>query len=177
MGLFGKKNKMTYDEALNILIDGTSSPLVLKDAYKCVTKPLCDTARSIFHSCLGNLCGVVKNCGEATAKDDVFGVVCFSLSGFEAPETNNENLKLLERLLRRRPDFNREVNEFAMSVQPDYKNYNFSVLYLALAYLYGWGFASDIEKAEEYAKKAKTLGEIDTCEALKKRIENEKNDR
>lgn len=38
MGLFGKYNKMTYDEALNLLMDGMVPTAVLKAAFKCVCK-------------------------------------------------------------------------------------------------------------------------------------------
>lgn len=82
MGLFGKKIKMTYDEALNILMDGTAPTAVLKDAFKCVCKSETNNARTELHFCLGMLCGVFKDRYGKTAFDSVLfflGYICFPI--------------------------------------------------------------------------------------------------
>lgn len=61
------------------------------------------------------------------------------------------------------PIFNRQVNETALNMQPDNKDYKYATVYLIFAYLYGCGFEPDIEKAEEYAEKS------EGCLEMKKR--------
>lgn len=153
MGLFGKKIKMTYDEALNILMDGTAPTAVLKDAFKCVCKSKENNARTTLHDCLGELCGVYKD-QYSTIFDGVLFFVGLHMLSDYATETINENMKLMGEIFRRRPDFNREVNEFALNAQPDYKNYGCVAPYLSLAHLYGWGYEPDVQEAEAFADRA-----------------------
>ena len=71
-----------------------------------------------------------------------------------ASEESCEGLKLMGEIFRRHPDFNREVNEFALKAQPDYKNYACVAPYLSLAHLYGWGYEPDVQEAEAFADRA-----------------------
>ena len=175
MGLFGKKIKMAYDEALNILMDGTAPAGVLKDAFKCVCRSHEHTKRTDLHFCLGALCGVYKDNEGVTAIDDVLWVVMFALDNFYGPEISDENLKLLGEIFRRRPDFNREVNEFTLNAQPGYKNYGLVAYYLSLAHLYGWGYEPDVQEAEAFADRAEALEKDKKTENLRARIEAVKN--
>lgn len=165
MGLFGKKIKMTYDEALNILMDGTAPTAVLKDAFKCVGKSKENNARTTLHDCLGELCGVYKDEYGNSAFDIVLFFIGLHMLHDYTTETINENMKLMGEIFRRRPDFNREVNEFALNAQPDYKNYGCAAPYLSLAHLYGWGYEPNVQEAEAFADRA--------AEALKKNKETE----
>ena len=97
-----------------------------------------------------------------------------SLEGHTAEETE-EGINLLGEIYRRHPDFNREVNEFALNAQPDYKNYSGILPYLSLAHLYGWGYEPNVQEAEEYADKAEALEKNIITENLRTRIEAVKN--
>lgn len=82
MGLFGKYNKMTYDEALNLLMDGMVPTAVLKAAFKCVCKSKTNNARTELHFCLGMLCGVFKTdmaIPHLTACSFFSGYICFPI--------------------------------------------------------------------------------------------------
>lgn len=177
MGLFGKKIKMTYDEALNILMDGTAPTETLKHAHDSLLQfgkktdryDLCN-----LYSCLGDLCGIKPTESVNTTIDFVFWFVKMSLEGHTAEETE-EGINLLGEIYRRHPDFNREVNEFALNAQPDYKNYSGILPYLSLAHLYGWGYEPNVQEAEEYADKAEALEKNKITENLRARIEAVKN--
>lgn len=153
MGLFGKYNKMTYDEALNLLMDGMVPTAVLKAAFKCVCKSKTNNARAELHDCLGMLCGVYKNRYGNTAFDSVFFFLGLHMLSDYPADIIDEDMKLLSEVFRRRPDFNRELNEFALNAQPDYKNYGCVAPYLSLAHLYGWGYEPDVQEAEAFADK------------------------
>ena len=87
-----------------------------------------------------------------------------------------QSLKLMGEIFRRHPDFNREVNEFALKAQPDYKNYACVAPYLSLAHLYGWGYEPDIQEAEAFADRvAETPKNSKEIERLRARIEAVKN--
>ena len=64
-----------------------------------------------------------------------------------------------EKLLKQKPDFNRQANDIALNMQADHKSYKYAIAYLIFAYLYGWGFEQNIMKAEEYAAKADAVGD------------------
>lgn len=172
-----KKQDMTYDEALNILMDGTAPTETLKNAhdslvhfgYKTDRYDLCN-----LYSCLGDLCGIKPTEYVNTAIDFVFCFVKMSLEGHTAEETE-EGINLLGEIYRRHPDFNREVNEFALNAQPDYKYYSAVAPYLSLAHLYGWGYEHNVQKAEEYVDKAEALEKNKITENLRARIEAVKN--
>lgn len=87
---------------------------------------------------------------------------------------DDDNLQLVKRFLTSKPDFNRQVNETALNMQPDNKDYKYATVYLIFAYLYGCGFEPDIEKAEEYAEKSEALGD-EKAAVWKARIEAVKN--
>lgn len=176
MGLFGKYNKMTYDEALNLLMDGTAPTAVLKAAFKCVCKSKTNNARTELHFCLGKLCGVFKDRYGNTIFDNVlFFLGLHMLSDYSA-DIIDEDMKLLSEVFRRRPDFNRELNEFALNAQPDYKNYGCVAPYLSLAHLYGWGYEPDVQEAEAFADKVAEMPKYPKeTEWLRARIEAVKN--
>ena len=176
MGLFGKKIKMTYDEALNILMDGTAPTAVLKDAFKCVCKSETNNARTELHNCLGVLCGVYKDGYGKTAFDSVLFFLGLHMLSDYAADIIDEDMKLMGEIFRRRPDFNREVNEFALNAQPDYKNYVCVAPYLSLAHLYGWGYEPDVQEAEAFADRVAEASENSKeIERLRARIEAVKN--
>lgn len=178
MGLFGRYNKMTYDEALNLLMDGTAPTAVLKAAFKCVCKSKTNNARTELHFCLGKLCGVFKDGYGNTAFDSVFFFLGLHMLSDYSADIIDEDMKLLSEVFRRRPDFNRELNEFALNAQPDYKNYGCVAPYLSLAHLYGWGYEPDVQKAEAFAAKvAETSKYSKETEWLRARIEAVKNSR
>lgn len=172
-----KKQDMTYDEALNILMDGTAPTKTLENAhdsllqfgYKTNRYDLCN-----LYSCLSGLCGINPPEYVNTKIDFVFWFVKMSLEGHTAEETE-EGINLLGKIYRRHPDFNREVNEFALNAQPDYKNYSGILPYLSLAHLYGWGYELNVQEAEEYADKAEALEKNKITENLRARIEAVKN--
>lgn len=172
-----KTQDMTYDEALNILLEGTAPIKTLKNAqdsllqfgYKTDRYDLCN-----LYSCLGDLCGINPTEYVNTKIDFVFWFVKMSLEGHTAEETE-EGINLLGEIYRRHPDFNREVNEFALNAQPDYKNYSGILPYLSLAHLYGWGYEPNVQEAEEYADKAEALEKNKITENLRARIEAVKN--
>lgn len=171
-----KKQDMTYDEALNILMDGTAPTAVLKDAFKCVCNSETNNARTELHFCLGMLCGVFKDRYGHSVFDSVFGFVMLHMLSDYSPEMINEDMKLMGEIFRRRPDFNREVNEFALNAQPDYKNYVCVAPYLSLAHLYGWGYEPDVQEAEAFADRvAETPKNSKETEWLRARIEAVKN--
>lgn len=177
MGLFGNKIKMTYDEALNILIDGTAPTAVLKDAFKCVCKSETNNARAELHDCLGKLCGVYKDRYGNTIFDSVLFFLGLHMLSDYSTDIIDEDMKLVGEIFRRRPDFNREVNEFALNAQPDYKNYGCVAPYLSLAHLYGWGYEPDVQEAEAFAYRAAEEALINPkgIEWLRARIEAVKN--
>lgn len=172
-----KKQDMTYDEALNILLEGTAPIKTLENAdgslihfgMKTNRYDLCN-----LYSCLGHLCGLKNKESVNTTIDFVFCFVTMSLEGHTAEETE-EGINLLGEIYRRHPDFNREVNEFALNAQPDYKNYSGILPYLSLAHLYGWGYEPNVQKAEEYVDKAEALEKNKITENLRARIEAVKN--
>ena len=172
-----KKQMMPYDEALNILLEGTAPIKTLKNAddslidfgFKTYRYDLCN-----LYSCLSNLCGLKNKESVNTTIDFVFCFVIMSLEGHTAEETE-EGINLLGEIYRRHPDFNREVNEFALNAQPDYKNYSGILPYLSLAHLYGWGYEPNVQEAEEYADKAEALEKNIITENLRTRIEAVKN--
>lgn len=176
MGLFGKKIKMTYDEALNILMDGTAPTAVLKDAFKCVCKSETNNARTELHFCLGMLCGVYKDGYGNTIFDSVLFFLGLHMLSDCSADIIDEDMKLMGEIFRRRPDFNRKVNEFALNAQPDYKNYCCVAPYLSLAHLYGWGYEPDVQEAEAFADRAaETSKSSKKAEWLRARIEAVKN--
>lgn len=180
LNLVEGKNKtqfMTEDEALNILLEGTAPIKTLENAHvslvlfgsKTDRYDLCN-----LYSCLGDLCGLKRNESDITAIDFVFIFVTMSLEDHTAEETE-EGINLLGEIYRRHPDFNREVNEFALNAQPDYKEYSGILPYLSLAHLYGWGYEPNVQEAEEYADKAEALEKNIITENLRTRIEAVKN--
>lgn len=176
MGLFGKYNKMTYDEALNLLMDGTAPTAVLKAAFKCVCKSKTNNARTELHDCLGMLCGVYKDRYGNTIFDSVFFFLVLHMLSDYSADIIDEDMKLLSEVFRRRPDFNREVNEFALNAQPDYKNYGCVAPYMSLAHLYGWGYEPDVQEAEAFADKVAEMPKYSKeTEWLRARIEAVKN--
>lgn len=180
LNLVEGKNKtqfMTEDEALNILLEGTAPIKTLENAHVSLVLLGSKTDRydlCNLYSCLGDLCGLKRNESDITAIDFVFIFVTMSLEGHTAEETE-EGINLLGEIYRRHPDFNREVNEFALNAQPDYKEYSGILPYLSLAHLYGWGYEPNVQEAEEYADKAEALEKNIITENLRTRIEAVKN--
>ena len=126
--------------------------------------------------CLGALYGLNENKSGGTAIDYVFEFVRAVLDERTASEESCEGLKLMGEIFRRHPDFNREVNEFALNAQPDYKNYGCVAPYLSLAHLYGWGYEPDVQEAEAFADRvAETPKNSKETEWLRARIEAVKN--
>lgn len=149
-----KTQAMPYDEALNILMDGTAPTAVLKDAFKCVCKSETNNARAELHLCLGELCGVYKDGYGNSVFDSVLFFLGLHMLSDCLADIIDEDMKLMGEIFRRRPDFNRKVNEFALNAQPDYKNYGCVAPYLSLAHLYGWGYEPDVQEAEAFADRA-----------------------
>lgn len=176
LGLFGKKIKMTYNEALNILMDGTAPTAVLKAAFKCVCKSETNNARAELHLCLGELCGVYKDGYGNSVFDSVLFFLGLHMLSDCSADIIDEDMKLMGEIFRRRPDFNRKVNEFALNAQPDYKNYACVAPYLSLAHLYGWGYEPDVQEAEAFADRAaEASNSSKKAEWLRARIEAVKN--
>ncbi|MGN1162049.1 MAG: hypothetical protein ACI4SX_07390 [Candidatus Fimenecus sp.] len=175
------KNKtqyMTEDEALNILLEGTAPIETLEkaeDSLKYHSMRTCRFTLCYLSDCLGALYGLNENKSGGTAIDYVFEFVRVVLDERTASEESCEGLKLMGEIFRRHPDFNREVNEFALNAQPDYKNYSGILPYLSLAHLYGWGYEPNVQEAEEYADKAEALEKNIITENLRARIEAVKN--
>ena len=169
MGLFGI---MSYDEAMGTLIEGTASKSVLEKAYKRVRKNDfgMDLGGDVLHLCFGRFYGFEEPYDHAEI--DVYGSVWLSADNHGT--LDEENLGTVKRFLGKHPDFTRLVNETALNMQPDDKNLRYATAYLIFAYLYGCGFEPDIEKAEEYAKKAESL-EDEKAAVWKARIEAVKN--
>ena len=74
MGLFGKKIKMTYDEALNILLEGTASIETLEkaeDSLKYYYMRTCRFTLCYLSDCLGALYGLNESKSGGTAIDYV----------------------------------------------------------------------------------------------------------
>lgn len=170
MGLFGI---MSYDEAMETLIEGTASKSVLEKAYKRVRKNEYDKSigqRALYY-CFGELYGLGIEKLETSASERIFGAVWASVYKGNFDE---ETLQLVEKLLKQKPDFNQQTNNMALNMQTDHKSYKYAVIYLIFAYLYGCGFDPNIEKAEEYAEKSEALGD-EYAAAWKARIEAVKN--
>ena len=170
MGLFGM---MAYDEAMETLIEGAASKSVLEKAYKRIRKSEYDKSigRRALYYCFGELYGLGIEKLETSAVERIFGAVWASVYKGDFDE---ETLQLVEKLLKQKPDFNRQVNETALNMQPDNKDYKYATVYLIFAYLYGCGFEPDIGKAEEYAEKSEALGD-EKAAVWKARIEAVKN--
>ncbi len=166
MGLFGI---MSYDEAMETLIEGTASKSVLEKAYKRIRKNEYDNSigRRALHYCFGELYGLGIEKLETSAVERIFGAVWASVYKGDFDE---ETLRLVEKLLKQKPDFNQQANDTALNKQPDDKNIKYATTYLIFAYLYGCGFEPNIEKAEEYTEKSEALGDEHTS-AWKARIE------
>ena len=182
LDLVERKNKtqyMTEDEALNILLEGTAPIETLEKAEDSLNYHSMRTCRftlCCLSDCLGALYGLNENKSGGTAIDYVFEFVRLVLDERTASEESCEGLKLLGEIFRRRPDFNREVNEFALKAQPDYKNYGCVAPYLSLAHLYGWGYEPDVQEAEVFADRAAEVSENSKeIERLRARIEAVKN--
>lgn len=184
MGLFNKLTKKYVEkkenEALTILMEGTAPIQTLENACDSLYHFCCDKGRGRYamaslYDCLGILCGIKRNESDNTAIDFVFMFVIISLRHDTFSEEIEEGMKLLSEIYRRHPDFNREVNEFALNAQPDYKKYSGILPYLSLAHLYGWGYEPNIQEAEEYADKAEALEKNEITENLRARIEAVKN--
>ena len=158
MGLFGM---MAYDEAMETLIGGTASNAVLEKAYKRVKKNAYNESQGTvqLHYCFGQLYGIEKI--ECSAEKRIFGSVWLSVD--YKGDFDDDNLQLVKRFLTSKPDFNRQVNETALNMQPDNEDYK-----------YATGFEPDIEKAEEYAEKSEALGD-EKAAVWKARIEAVKN--
>lgn len=169
MGLFGM---MSYDEAMETLIEGTASKAVLEKAYKRIKKNAYNESQGTvqLHYCFGQLYGIEKL--ECSAEKRIFGSVWLSVD--YKGDFDDDNLQLVKRFLTSKHDFTRLVNETALNMQPDDKNFKYATIYLIFAYLYGCGFEPDIEKAEEYAKRAESLGD-EKAAVWKTRIEAVKN--
>ena len=165
---------MSYDEAMEKLIDGTASPSVLEKAYKRVRKNdyNADLDKSVLHLCFGRFYGFEETCGHA--ETDAFGSVW--LSANDHGTLDEENLETVKRFLEKHPDFSRTAFETALNMQPDDKNLKYATAYLIFAYLYGAGAGRDIENAEEYANKAIALGD-EKADVWKDRIESIKSGR
>ena len=170
MGLVGI---MSYDEAMETLIEGTASKSVLEKAYKRIRKNVYDKSigRIALHYCFGELYGLGIEKLETSAVERIFGAVWASVYKGSFDE---ETLQLVERLLKQKPDFNQQTNDTALNMQPDDKNIMYATTYLIFAYLYGYGFDPNIEKAEEYAEKSEALGD-ESAAVWKARIEAVKN--
>lgn len=125
---------------------------------------------------LNPLCGVYIDGYGNTAFDSVlFFIGLHMLSDYSA-DIIDEDMKLMGEIFRRRPEFNREVNEFALNAQPDYKNYGCVAPYLSLAHLYGWGYEPDVQEAETFADRAAEISKSPKeTEWLRARIEAVKN--
>lgn len=185
MGLFDKltkksikKNQMPEDEALTILMEGTAPIKTLENAYKslvCLSTTSRRCAVLCLYHCLGKLCGLEIYNTDNTAIDEVFGFLIMPRITQVSFEEFEEGMKLLGEIYRRHPDFNREVNEFALNEQPDSKYYSKVAPYLSLAHLYGWGYEPDVQQAEEYADKAEALEKNEITENLRACIEAVKN--
>ena len=181
MGLFNKLTKKYVEkkenEALTILMEGTAPFQTLENALDSLRHFCFETGRGRYaigslYECLGKLCGLKRNESDITAIDLVFIFVIISLESLDTfSEEIEEGMKLLSEIYRRHPDFNREVNEFALNAQPDYKKYSGILPYLSLAYLYGWGYEPNVQEAEEYADKAEALEKNIITENLRTRIE------
>ena len=176
------KNKtqyMTEDEALNILLEGTAPIETLEkaeDSFKYHSMRTCRFTLCYLSDCLGALYGLNKSKSGVTAIDYVFGFVTAVLDERTASEESCESLKLMGEIFRRRPDFNREVNEFALNAQPDYKNYGCVAPYLSLAHLYGWGYEPNVQEAEAFADRAAEASENSKeIKRLRTRIQAVKN--
>ena len=170
MGLFGI---MSYVEAMETLIEGTASKSVLEKAYKRIRKNVYDKSigRIALHYCFGELYGLGIEKLETSAVERIFGAVWASVYKGDFDE---ETLQLVEKLLKQKPDFNRQANDTALNMQPDDKKIMYATTYLIFAYLYGYGFEPNIEKAEEYAEKSEALGD-ESAAVWKARIEAVKN--
>ena len=170
MGLFGI---MSYDEAMEKLIEGTASKAVLEKAYKRIAKDEYDESigRRALYYCFKELYGLGSEKLETSAVIRIFGAVWASVYKGEFDE---ETLQLVEKLLKQNPDFNRQANDTALNMQADNKSYKYAVTFLIFAYLYGLGFEKNIEKAEEYAAKAEAAGD-EYAASWKARIETVKN--
>lgn len=182
LNLVERKNKtqdMTEDEALNILLEGTAPIETLEkaeDSLKYHPMRTCRFTLCYLSDCLGALYGLNESKSGGTAIDYVFEFVRAVLDERTASEESCEGLKLMGEIFRRRPDFNREVNEFALNAQPDYKNYGCVAPYLSLAHLYGWGYEPDVQEAEAFADRvAETPKNSKETEWLCARIEAVKN--
>ena len=182
LDLVERKNKtqyMTEDEALNILLEGTAPIETLEKAEVSLNYHSMRTCRftlCCLSDCLGALYGLNENKSGGTAIDYVFEFVRVVLDERTASEESCEGLKLLGEIFRRRPDFNLEVNEFALKAQPDYKNYARVAPYLSLAHLYGWGYEPDVQEAEAFADKVAEMPKYSKeTEWLRARIEAVKN--
>lgn len=182
LNLVERKNKtqdMTEDEALNILLEGTAPIETLEkaeDSLKYHYMRTCRFTLCYLSDCLGALYGLNESKSGGTAIDYVFEFVRAVLDERTASEESCEGLKLMGEIFRRRPDFNREVNEFALNAQPDYKNYGCVAPYLSLAHLYGWGYEPDVQEAEAFADRvAETPKNSKETEWLCARIEAVKN--
>lgn len=182
LNLVERKNKtqyMTEDEALNILLEGTAPIETLEKAEDSLNYHSMRTCRftlCYLSDCLGALYGLNESKSGGTAIDYVFEFVRVVLDERTASEESCEGLKLLGEIFRRRPDFNLEVNEFALNAQPDYKNYGCVAPYLSLAHLYGWGYEPDVQEAEVFADRAAEVSENSKeTEWLRARIEAVKN--
>ena len=129
-----------------------------------------------FFTVVGMLCGVFKDRYGNTAFDSVFFFLGLHMLSDYSADIIDEDMKLLSEVFRRRPDFNREVNEFALNAQPDYKNYGCVAPYLSLAHLYGWGYEPDVQEAEAFADKVAEMPKNSKeTEWLRARIEAVKN--
>ena len=182
LDLVERKNKtqdMTEDEALNILLEGTAPIETLEkaeDSLKYHSMRTCRFTLCYLSDCLGALYGLNESKSGGTAIDYVFEFVRAVLDERTTSEESCEGLKLLSEIFRRRPDFNREVNEFALNAQPDYKNYGCVAPYMSLAHLYGWGYEPDVQEAEAFADRAAEASENSKeTEWLRARIEAVKN--
>ena len=115
MGLFGM---MSYDEAMETLIGGTASNAVLEKAYKRVKKNTYNESQGTvqLHYCFGQLYGIEKL--EGSAEKRIFGSVWLSVD--YKGDFDDDNLQLVKRFLTSKPDFNRQVNETALNMLPDY---------------------------------------------------------
>lgn len=169
MGLFGI---MSYDEAMETLIDGTASNAVLEKAYKRLNKNKYDKSlgEKVLYLCFGRFYGFEEPYDHAEI--DVYGSVWLSVD--HNGSFDDKNIELVQSFLEKHPDLTRLANETALNMQPDDKNFIYATAYLIFAYLYGCGFEPSIEKAEEYAKKADELGD-EKAVVWKARIESVKN--
>ena len=95
MGLFGI---MSYDEAMETLIEGAASKSVLEKAYKRIRKNEYDKGigRKALHYCFGELYGLGIEKLETSAVERIFGAVWASVYKGDFDE---ETLQLVEKLL------------------------------------------------------------------------------